>query len=130
MRILPAKNFFQIKQQAQENNKKILVLMHLEDCTWCHFVINEVIMPMTELKEYTDKLIIRQIITGVNLQLQDFDDMQISNNDFAQKYKVDFYPTLLLFNAQGKLLEKTIGVANKDFYWTELDKTLNKQGIL
>lgn len=130
MGILAAKNLFQIKQQAQEDNKKILLLMHLEDCPWCHFVINEVIAPMTELKEYTDKLIIAQIITGENLDMQDFDSTQISNDDFAQRYGVDFYPTLLLFNAQGKILEKIIGVASKDFYWTELDKTLNKQGVL
>lgn len=130
MGILAAKNLFQIKQQAQEDNKKILLLMHLEDCPWCHFVINEVIAPMTELKEYTDKLIISQIITGENLDMQDFDSTQISNDDFAQRYGVDFYPTLLLFNAQGKILEKIIGVASKDFYWTELDKTLNKQGVL
>lgn len=130
MGILVAKNLFQIKQQAEKDNKKILVLMHLENCPWCHFVINEVIAPMTELKEYTDKLIIRQIMTGESLTLQDFNGTQISNDDFAYEYEVDFYPTLLLFNAQGRVLEKIIGVASKDFYWTELDKTLNKQGIL
>lgn len=126
MDILPAKNLFQIKQQAQEENKKILVLMHLEECPWCHFLIDEVIQPMTELTEYTDKLIIRQIEINAGLDMIDFKDVEIENNDFADRRSIDFYPTLLLFDAYGTQLERTIGVINKDYYWTELDKLLDK----
>ncbi len=100
--------------------------MHLEDCPWCHFVINEVIAPMTKLKEYTDKLIIAQIEIHAGHSMVDFDDVQIENNDFADRHDIDFYPTLLLFNAQGVLLEKIVGVASEDTYWTDLDKELEK----
>ncbi|KAA0445931.1 MAG: hypothetical protein FXV79_01150 [Candidatus Thioglobus sp.] len=130
MQILPAKNLFQTKQQAKNTDKKILLLLHLQDCPWCHFVIKEVIEPMIELDEYSDKLIIRQIETSENLDMYGFDGAQISNDYFALKHKVDFYPTLLLFDADGRLLDKVIGVASKEFYWTELDKILNKQGVL
>jgi hypothetical protein len=41
----------------------------------------------------------------------DFKGAKIENNDFADRYDIDFYPTLLLFNAQGVLLEKIVGVA-------------------
>jgi hydroxymethylbilane synthase len=58
MRIPAAKKLFQAKQQAKKGKKNILLLTHLEDCSWCYFVINEVKAPMTELREYTDKLII------------------------------------------------------------------------
>jgi thioredoxin-related protein len=44
MRTLTAKNLFQTKQQAKKDNKNILLLMHLEDCSWCHFVISEVML--------------------------------------------------------------------------------------
>ncbi|BAS68136.1 MAG: hypothetical protein DSY43_06900 [Gammaproteobacteria bacterium] len=126
MGIPPAKNLFQVKQRA----KAILVLMHLEDCPWCHFVINEVFDPMIELKEYTDKLVIRQIEIDSSLALYDFDGSQIDGDVFAHRYNVDFYPTVLLFDARGQLLEKIIGVASEETYWTDLDKLLNKQGIL
>jgi thioredoxin-related protein len=72
MRTLTAKNLFQTKQQAKKDNKNILLLMHLEDCSWCHFVISEVIDPMIELKEYTDKLIIAQIQIHAGLSMVDF----------------------------------------------------------
>jgi thioredoxin-related protein len=126
MQILAAKNLFQVKSQAEEAGKNILILMHLEDCPWCHFVIDEVIAPMTELKEYTDKLIIRQIEINAGLNMSDFNHLQIENNDFADKHDIDFYPTLLLFNAQGSLLGKIIGVTSRDTYWTDLDKTLQR----
>jgi thioredoxin-related protein len=126
MRIPEEKKLFQAKQQAKKDNKNILLLTHLEDCSWCYFVINEVIAPMTELREYTDKLIIAQIEIHAGLSMVDFDGVQIENNDFADKYDIDFYPTLLLFDAEGMLLEKIVGVASEDTYWTDLDKKLEK----
>ncbi|CAC9468062.1 hypothetical protein BSPLISOX_2692 [uncultured Gammaproteobacteria bacterium] len=126
MRTLTAKNLFQTKQQAKKDNKNILLLVHLEGCSWCHFVISEVIDPMTELKEYTDKLIIAQIQIHTGLSMVDFKGAKIENNDFADRYDIDFYPTLLLFNAQGVLLEKIVGVASEDTYWTDLDNKLEK----
>jgi thioredoxin-related protein len=81
---------------------------------------------MTELREYTDKLIIAQIEIHAGLSMVDFDGVQIENNDFADKYDIDFYPTLLLFDAEGMLLEKIVGVASEDTYWTDLDKKLEK----
>lgn len=126
MAILPAKNLFLDSQSAQQDNKNILVLMHLQECPWCHFVIDEVIADMAQMPEYTDKLIIRQIKINAGLEIIDFAGQSIENNTFAKHQKIDFYPTVLLFNPQGQLLEKTIGVANEDFYWSELDKTLEK----
>jgi thioredoxin-related protein len=110
----------------KKGKKNILLLTHLEYCSWCYFVINEVVAPMTELREYTDKLIIAQIEIHAGLSMVDFDGVQIENNDFADKYDIDFYPTLLLFDAEGMLLEKIVGVASEDTYWTDLDKKLEK----
>lgn len=126
MQIPAANKLFQVKKEAKKNNKNILLLMHLKDCSWCHFVINEVIGPMTELKEYTNKLIIAQIEIHAGLRMVDFNNIQIENNNFADKHNVDFYPTLLLFDARGILLEKIVGVASEDTYWTDLDKELEK----
>lgn len=126
MAIFSAKNLTLENQRAKQEKKNILILIHLEECPWCHFVIDEVIKPMAEMQEYTHQLIIRQIKINAGLKMVDFDGQSIENNTFAQRYGIDFYPTLLLFNSQEKLLEKVIGVANKDFYWTELDKLLEK----
>lgn len=126
MAIFSAKNLTSKNQRAKQEKKNILILIHLEECSWCHFVIDEVIKPMAEMQEYTHQLIIRQIKINAGLKMVDFDGQSIENNTFAQRYGVDFYPTLLLFNSQKQLLEKVIGVANKDFYWTELDKLLEK----
>ncbi len=126
MTILPAKNLFLESRVAQKENKNILLLMHLEECPWCHFVIDEIIAPMSEMTEYTNRLIIRQIEINAGLEMIDFNNQLIENNTFAQYHNIDFYPTLLLFNPQHELLEKTIGVVSKDFYWTNLDKVLEK----
>jgi thioredoxin-related protein len=122
MKIPVAKNLFQAKQQT----KAILLLLHLEDCPWCHFVIDEVFEPMIDLNKYTDKFIIRQIETNSDLVLQDFYGSKIDSIAFIKKHGVNFYPTVLLFDTHGQLLEKIIGVPSKDTYWTDLDKILEK----
>jgi len=121
-----AKNLAKLKN----NSKNILIFLHLEDCPWCHFVIDEVLNSMSEMKEYTDNLIIKSVEINAGYSLVDFNKKYISANNFAFNYDVNFYPTILLFDENGMLLEKIIGVANKDFYWNDLDKIFTKYNIL
>jgi hypothetical protein len=46
---------------------------------------------MTELREYTDKLIIAQIEIHAGLSMVDFDGVQIENNDFAASQNTPSY---------------------------------------
>ncbi len=121
MELTQVKNFLANNRQQ----KNILILMHLTDCPWCHFVIEEILQPMSTLKEY-DKIKIYQLDADSDFEFINFDNKKISTNNFLSIYNIDFYPTLLLFNYKGKLLEKVVGVASKDFYWTELDNILEK----
>lgn len=110
-------------------NKHTLILLYLEDCPWCHFVRTEVLEPMNELIEYTKKLNIQELEINAGEYIVNFNDKDTSANRFAFENNINFYPTILLFDNQGKVLEKIVGVANKDFYWSDLDKIFNKYNI-
>jgi thioredoxin-related protein len=112
-------------EKLKNNGKNTLVFLHLDDCPWCHFVIDEVILPMSDMGEYQNKLNIQELKINEGNYIIDFNGSDISAEHFASLHNTDFYPTILLFNQAGVLLEKIIGVANKDFYWNDLDKIIN-----
>jgi thioredoxin-related protein len=112
--------------KLKNNGKNTLVFLHLEDCPWCHFAIDEVILPMTDISEYTNKLNIFELKINEGNSLIDFNDNEKTAEMFALDSGTDFYPTLLLFSQTGKLLEKIIGVVSQDNYWTDLDKIIDK----
>lgn len=112
--------------KLKNNGKNTLVFLHLEDCPWCHFVIDEVILPMSDIAEYQNKLNIYELKINDGNEIINFDGETISAEAFASQHDTDFYPTILLFNQAGELLEKIIGVVSKDLYWTNLDNLIDK----
>jgi thioredoxin-related protein len=112
-------------EKAAKNKQNILVLTHLDDCPYCHLVRDEVLNPMSKLADY-NYIIMRQIDAHSFEDLVDFDGSMIDGSSFITNHKIDFFPTLLLFNPQGKILEKVIGVSNIDYYWSDLDTILAK----
>ena len=122
---ITAKNLFTDKQDAIKYNKKFIIMASIEDCSYCHFVEDEVLKPMSNLSQYNETIIRKVNITPLE-DIISFDNKEISTQQFGNGFSVNFYPTLLILDKNGKLLEKIIGVANDEFYWHELDVVLKK----
>jgi len=84
---------------------------------------------MADLAEYQDKVIIRHIDANSFDEVTDFYNESVSHNEFAFKYAVNFFPTVMLVDNYGVVLEKVLGVANEDYYWTDLDKLIDKSTL-
>lgn len=122
----PAKNFFLDSQQVWKKKIPILIMFSIPDCGFCQKIKEDVIGPMAELEEYKDKIIIRHINANSFDEVNNFYNEEVSHNELAFKYAVNFFPTVLLVDNYGTTLDKILGVTNEDYYWTDLDQAIDQ----
>lgn len=93
---------------AKEENKIILVEFHGSD--WCPpcIKLNNEVLTKDSFKELADSSLV--------LVNADFPrksklpaDQQAHNDALAQKYGVQYFPTVLLINSDGRVLDKMVG---------------------
>lgn len=119
--LIDAKDFFIDGQMARKKEIPILVMFSAPNCPYCELVKREVIEPMSELEEYENKVILRHIFYSSLEKITDFSGRHSNHSQFSFKYGTKFYPTLMLLDDHGNVLEKKIGVILIETYWTELD---------
>lgn len=117
----PAQNFFLDSQKVWKKQIPILIMFSIPGCGYCKIIKEEVIGPMAEMEEYQNKIIIRHINAGSFDEIRNFYNVEVSQNEFSFQNAINFFPTVLLVDQYGIPLEKIIGVANEDYYWTDLD---------
>lgn len=93
-------------QQAKEQNKAVLVNFTGSDwCIWCQRLSNEV-FSKDEFKDYADEnLILVRLDFPKNIEQSA--ETKMYNSQLAQRYNVQGFPTILLFNSQGRLVLQT-----------------------
>lgn len=112
---------------AKQKNIPILLLLHSQGCTYCHYVIEDHLRPMVLSGQYTQRALIRQLAADEALDLIDTSGQRVSARDFARSLQVRFYPTIVFLDAEGKpMQERLVGVANIDLYGTQLEHALQR----
>lgn len=93
-------------KKAKEENKAVLVNFTGSDwCIWCKR-LNEEVFSQNAFKDYADEnLILVRIDFPQNIEQSV--ETKMYNNQLAQRYGVRGFPTVLLFNPQGKLVLQT-----------------------
>lgn len=93
-------------QKAKVENKAVLVNFTGSDwCIWCQRLSNEV-FSKDEFKYYADEnLILVRLDFPKNIEQST--ETKMYNNQLAQRYNVQGFPTVLLFNPSGKLVLTT-----------------------
>lgn len=121
-----AKNLLADAQLVDKNKTPILIMFSIPNCSYCEEVKREVIAPMSTLNEYKNKIIIRHVDASTLQDMRDFYNNKTNHARFAFQNGINFYPTVFLMDNYGANLGKIIGVPNMDYYWTELDKLIDK----
>lgn len=93
-------------QKAKEENKAVLVNFTGSDwCIWCQRLSNEV-FSQNEFEDYADEnLILVRLDFPKNIEQSA--ETKMYNSQIAQRYGVQGFPTILLFNSQGKMVLQT-----------------------
>ena len=96
-------NYEQAQQEAKAGNKLLLLEFTGSDwCGWC-IVLDKEVFSQPEFKDYASK----------NLVLVEADfpqrkkiapETKAQNERLAQQYQIEAFPTILVFNADGKVV--------------------------
>jgi protein disulfide-isomerase len=93
-------------EQAKSENKAVLVNFTGSDwCKWCFKLSNEV-FSQDEFKKYADNNLVLVKLDFPRSILQS-NETKMYNQSLAQKFGVRGFPSIIIFNKQGKPVAKT-----------------------
>ena len=78
--------------QAKALHIPILLLIHSQGCTYCHYVMEDHLRPMVLSGQYKNRALIRQLAADDAVELVDAAGERLSARDFARSLQVRFYP--------------------------------------
>lgn len=93
-------------QKAKSENKAVLVNFTGSDwCVWCQKLSAEV-FSKSEFEDYADdNLVLVKLDFPRNIEQSN--ETKMYNSQLMQRYGVEGFPTILLFNSQGKMVLQT-----------------------
>ncbi len=113
--------------QAKALHIPILLLIHSQGCTYCHYVMEDHLRPMVLSGQYKNRALIRQLAADDAVELVDAAGERLSARDFARSLQVRFYPTVVFLDAEGKpMKERLVGLSNIYLYGTQLEFALQR----
>jgi protein disulfide-isomerase len=99
-------NLEQALAQAKKENKAVLVNFTGSDwCIWCKRLTEEV-FAKKDFETYAEKNLIL-VKLDFPRKIEQSAETKMYNNKLAQKYGIQGFPTILLFNSTGKLVLTT-----------------------
>ena len=119
-----AENLYEDSLIILSDKKPLLLMFSMDGCSYCETVEEEILGPMSELVEYTSRIIIRHIENDSQQEVINFDGGGVSQAMINEDYNVDFYPTVILVDHEGGVLEEIIGIVDEEFYWVKMDKAI------
>jgi protein disulfide-isomerase len=93
-------------QQAKKENKAVLVNFTGSDwCIWCKRLSSEVFQ-QEAFKNYADESLVL-VMLDFPRSIEQSAETQSYNRNLAQKYGIQGFPTILIFDGDGKLVGQT-----------------------
>jgi thioredoxin-related protein len=114
------KDFTAEARDAKDKKVPILVLFMDETCSYCKIVSEDFLQPMQRDPEFDNKVILRQIESGSEGTLIDFDGTPTTYRKFAGRHHVGGVPNVMLFDSNGQMLTFLEGLTTVDFYYAFL----------
>ncbi len=105
----------------------VLLVFVSDRCGYCEIVLNEFLIPMSRNTDYTQRIIMRRIVTNSDRPLRNFRGEPLTHRRFAQGIGVRMTPVVQMFNIKGLLLGKPlVGLSTIDYYGHFLDQTIDR----
>lgn len=111
---------------AQTHKLPILLAFTADYCDYCKLLEEDFLVPMLISGHYKDKILIRKVVVDASYRLTDFDGTSTYTDQFARRYNVRLYPTLLFLDSRGnELAERMVGINTPEFYGGYLDQNID-----
>ena len=112
---------------ARSQSVPLLVMFSQEHCAFCLKLTEEILEPMLISGDYTDRVLIRELMIDGNQDIIDFSGFSTDPREVFSRYLLYVTPSILLLDSQGKeLAERQIGINTVDYYGYYLDEAINQ----
>lgn len=112
-------------REAGDRGVVFVVLFSLPDCHYCAEVRSHYLAPLARDPALRGRLVVREVDMNSRKPLTDFDGSTLTQALFAKRYKVQFAPTVLFLDAEGRpVASPLIGAGKADFYGAYLDEAV------
>lgn len=114
-------------QLAKSQLTPLLLMFSQADCPFCLTLTEEILEPMLISGDYTDRVLIRELMIDDNHDIIDFSGRPIDPREVFSRYLLYVTPSILLLNDQGhELAERQIGINTVDYYGYYLDEAIDQ----
>lgn len=112
---------------ARINHQPLLIEFSMAWCSYCASLEENVLEPLLLSRELGQHLVLRKLeVTGYT-QARDIDGQQMRSDALARKYRVNLYPTLLLFDGDGSEVMRITGITTLDYVSHEIEAAIRAQ---
>lgn len=128
--LITTTNLSQEGKLSLRTKRPILILFSREGCPYCIQIKREILKPMLISGNYTEKIIIREIILDPTATLIDFNGSAIKASELTDKYSVEITPTLLFLGPDGnELAERIVGINTIELFSYYVDQAIDKAAL-
>ncbi len=121
------RSFEDVARTARSEGTPILVEFSTPWCGYCEALEEQVLKPLIVSGKYEGDIIIKKVEIDGYSDIRDFDGREYNSTQISQRYGVDFYPTLVFFDARGsEISERIIGITVMDYVSDYLDKAIEQ----
>lgn len=118
-------DFSELRATADASGLNLLLAVTREGCPYCAQLRREILAPMILGGEYSDRVLIRELMVEPDSPAVDFTGHDTSASAMAARYEVSITPTVILLSPAGRLLAPPIvGINNSEMYGHYLDQAI------
>jgi thioredoxin-related protein len=125
--LLPqAKDLRQLGNSAVERQIPILLMVSQYHCGFCEQMKREVLYPMQLSGEYSNKVIMRELLIDPGEMVTNFQGQRESADACSDRYQVHVTPTLLFLDPKGnEVAERILGINTVDYLLFYIEEAID-----
>jgi thioredoxin-related protein len=112
--------------ESADANKHLILYVYQDGCPYCAKLIEDNFHNPSLVKTIRENFDVVAINMWGDREIYDFDEITLTEKQFAEKLHVQFTPTLIFFDNQNNIILRLNGYQNSDKMQKALDFTLNK----
>lgn len=107
----------QLAAHARAQRTPVLIAFMQQTCPYCRVARRDYLVPLQNDPRWRGRVLIREVDVDRGTRMHDFDGNTTTHRDFARKHSVRRVPTVMVFDAGGKVVAPPIiGLLTEDFY--------------
>jgi len=120
-------SFQQVAATARMRGVPILILFCSFWCQHCDAMEQQVLKPMMLNDKYRERILLKKLEVDGDSTITGFDGRQYSSDEISKMYNVDFYPTLVFFDANGReVSQRIVGMPLGEYVVDDLGSAIDK----